>query len=78
MGQAGVRVPSAAPKIEAELKFIPESSTNERNAKSRIRGELAILRKGEAEVMNEFARIDKLQEDLKTTKQWSFTKKGTL
>lgn len=69
-------VTSAAPKIEAELKFIPESSTNERNAKSRIRGELAILRKGEAEVMNEFARIDKLQEDLKTTKQWSFTKKG--
>ena len=69
-------ITSAAPRIEKELKFIPEGTTNERNNKSRIRGELAKIRKAEAEVLEEFTRIDKMQEDMKTTKQWSFTAKA--
>ena len=67
---------SAAPRIEKELKGIPEVTTNERNYKSRIRGDLAKVRKAEAETMEEFERIDKLQEGMKTSKKWSFTAKA--
>ncbi len=48
-------------RVTRELQALPESTTNDRNIKSRMAADLSKTRLAESEVLSEFARLDQLE-----------------